>query len=148
IFQQKDVTIEHGQPLLFNDAYSDRYRKSAASHLGIKIVLHKIIEGLPTEVRPGTQAGLKLSAGLIVPMISNIFFAKLTCTLGRNNGRQQGAIHPDTAFMNSLDADALIPTGFVKVRPLTLQLFEYLNIFDAGDIERAKTINQACPRPS
>ncbi|KAJ7243177.1 FAD/NAD-P-binding domain-containing protein [Mycena haematopus] len=128
IWPRKEVTIVHGQRLLFNDAYPDRFRKSAADHLtrrGVKILLGDVVEDLPAEAGPATvltQGGLKLSADLVV--------------------KTTGATHPNTAFLNSLDADALTSAGFVKVKP-TLQLHNYPNIFAAGDIVEWKEQKQA-----
>jgi hypothetical protein len=70
--QEKEVTIVHGQRLLFNDAYPDRFRKSAAGHYtarGIKLLLDEIVEDVPAEAGPATvltRDGHKLTADLVV----------------------------------------------------------------------------------
>ncbi|KAF7349341.1 Apoptosis-inducing factor [Mycena sanguinolenta] len=128
IWPEKEVTIAHGQRLLFNETYSDRFRKSAADHLirrGINILLNEIVRDLPSEAGPATvltQSGLELSADLVL--------------------KTTGPTHPNTAFINSLDADILTSAGYVKVQP-TLQLHKYPNIFAAGDIVEWKEQKQA-----
>ncbi|KAJ6590704.1 FAD/NAD(P)-binding domain-containing protein [Mycena vulgaris] len=128
IWPQKEVTIVHGQRLLFNDTYPDKFRTSAARSLterGVKIHLNDVVENVPASAGPAvvtTRGGLELSADLIV--------------------KATGATHPNTAFINSLSADALTPAGFVKVKP-TLQLLSYPNIFAAGDIIDWKEQKQA-----
>ncbi|KAJ7209384.1 FAD/NAD(P)-binding domain-containing protein [Mycena haematopus] len=117
IWPEKDVTIVHAKPLLFNDTYPTKFRGAMAKGLtarGIKLHLDDVVEnpvltGCTVVV---TRTGLSLSADLIL--------------------RTTGASHPNTAFIKSLDADVLTPAGFVKVKP-TLQLFNYPNIFAAGD---------------
>ncbi|KAJ6492999.1 hypothetical protein C8R45DRAFT_988573 [Mycena sanguinolenta] len=128
IWPEKEVTIAHGQRLLFNETYPDRFRKSAADHLtrrGVKILLDEIVEDLPSQAGPATvltQSGLKLSADLVL--------------------KTTGPTHPNTAFIRSLDADILTSAGFVNVQP-TLQLHKYPNIFAAGDIIEWKEQKQA-----
>ncbi|KAJ7487851.1 FAD/NAD(P)-binding domain-containing protein [Mycena latifolia] len=119
IWPDKEVTIVHGQRLLFNDTYPDKFRTSAARGLterGVKIHLNDVVKNIPAQVGPATvttRGGLELSADLIV--------------------KATGATRPNTTFISSLDADALTPAGFVKVKP-SLQLLNYPNIFAAGDI--------------
>ncbi|KAF8189787.1 FAD/NAD(P)-binding domain-containing protein [Mycena galopus ATCC 62051] len=128
IWPEKEVTIVHGQRLLLNDTYPDRYRRSAADHLtrrGVKMQLDDIVEDFPAEAGPITiltRGGVKLSADLVV--------------------KTTGAARPNTAFITSFDADALTSTGFVKVKP-TLQLLNHPNIFAAGDIVEWKEQKQA-----
>ncbi|KAJ7216241.1 hypothetical protein C8J57DRAFT_1149682 [Mycena rebaudengoi] len=127
IWPEKDVAIVHAKPLLFNDTYPDKFRTAIARGLtarGIKLHLGDVVENhvLTGSTAVVTRAGLKLSADLIL--------------------RTTGASHPNTAFIKSLDADALTPAGFVKVKP-TLQLFNYPNIFAAGDAIEWKEQKQA-----
>ncbi|KAJ7662014.1 hypothetical protein DFH06DRAFT_1191300 [Mycena polygramma] len=126
IWPEKDVAIVHSKPLLFNDTYPDKFRIAMAKGLtarGIKLYLGDIVENVPAGSTVAvTRAGLNLNADLIL--------------------RTTGASHPNTAFIKSLDADALTPSGFVKVKP-TLQLFNYPNIFAAGDAIEWKEQKQA-----
>ncbi|KAJ7509427.1 hypothetical protein B0H11DRAFT_1249216 [Mycena galericulata] len=128
IWPEKEVTIVHGQRFLFNEAYSDRFRTAAANDLkrrGVKIHLDDVVEDPPTTPGPAvivTRDGHKLGADLII--------------------KTTGASHPNTAFLNTLDTDALTSAGFVKVKP-TLQLLNYPNIFAAGDIVDWKEQKQA-----
>lgn len=65
----------HKQRLLFNDTYTDRYRRSAANHLtarGVTLHLDDTVEDLPAEAGPATvltKGGLKLSADLVVSVL-------------------------------------------------------------------------------
>ncbi|KAJ7637250.1 FAD/NAD(P)-binding domain-containing protein [Mycena polygramma] len=128
IWPEKEVTVVHGQRLLFNDTYPDRFRKAAANHLigrGVKIQLDSIVENAPAEIGPATvvtTSGLQLTADLVL--------------------KTTGATRPNTDFINSLNTDVLTSAGFVKVQP-TLQLLNYPNIFAAGDIIEWKEQKQA-----
>ncbi|KAJ6608284.1 FAD/NAD-P-binding domain-containing protein [Mycena sp. CBHHK59/15] len=128
IWPDKEVTLVHGQRLLFSDVYPDKFRTGTAKMLerrGVKIVMNEFVEDIPAKTGPGevmTKGGLKLSADLIVKTV--------------------GARHPNTTFINSLDADALDSDSFVKVKP-TMQLLGYPNIFAAGDITDLKEQKQA-----
>ncbi|KAJ7788411.1 FAD/NAD(P)-binding domain-containing protein [Mycena olivaceomarginata] len=100
IWPEKEVTIVHKQRLLFNDTYTDRYRRSAANQLtarGVTLYLDDTVEDLPAEAGPATvltKGGLKLSADLVL--------------------KTTGPTRPNTDFIPSFDADALTPAGFVK----------------------------------
>ncbi|KAJ7048527.1 hypothetical protein C8F01DRAFT_1223079 [Mycena amicta] len=117
IWPTKDVSIVHGQPLLLNDTYKDRYRKRVANDLakrGVKLLLNEIVLiDAVSLTSVTTQNGLKITAGLVV--------------------KTTGAAGPNTAYIQSLGPNVLTPAGFVKVKP-TLQLQNFPNIFAAGDI--------------
>ncbi|KAF7289860.1 Apoptosis-inducing factor [Mycena indigotica] len=117
IWPAKDVTIVHGQRLLLNDSYSERYRRRVANDLAKRGVNLQLNELVPidniTADSVTTQNGLKIAAGLVV--------------------KTTGASGPNTAYIQSLGSGVLTPAGFVKVQP-TLQLLDFPNVFAAGDI--------------
>jgi len=113
----KEVTIVHGDRILLNSTYPDRFRKGLEKSIlarGVKIVLDDFVDEIPA---PGpaslkTRKGEVIHADLVVP------------TKGPR---------PNTAFVaKSLGADTLDERNQIKVNP-SLQLLKHADIFAIGD---------------
>ncbi|KAF7323982.1 Apoptosis-inducing factor [Mycena kentingensis (nom. inval.)] len=117
IFPNKAVTIVHGQHLLLNDTYSERYRRRVATDLakrGVNLQLGEVATVSDDATSVSTPSGKTISASLVL--------------------KTSGASGPNTAFLRTLKfSGALTDAGFVKVRP-TLQLVDHPDIFAVGDI--------------
>ncbi|TRM61616.1 hypothetical protein BD626DRAFT_584561 [Schizophyllum amplum] len=126
-FPEKKVTIVHGQEMLLNSTYPNKFRKAFEPRLkakGIEVISNDYIEHIPegTYSSVKTRKGKEIQTDLVLPT----FGAK-----------------PNTSF---LPASFLTSAGHVKVRP-TLQTAGHDDIFAAGDIIDWKEQKQAAKSP-
>ncbi|KAF5319265.1 hypothetical protein D9619_008307 [Psilocybe cf. subviscida] len=116
-YPDKAITIVHSDNRLLNDAYPDKFRKAVEDGVKarkIDILLNDHIDSTGLQGgRVTTRSGNSIVADLLLKV----------------HGTK-----PNTALINhSFGAEALSPSGFVKVRP-TLQLQSHADIFAVGDI--------------
>jgi len=116
-FPNKKVTIVHGDDMLVNKTYPDKFRLALDKSLrarGVEIVYNDFVDDVPAEGVVGvtTRNGKKLDADLVV------------LTTGPR---------PNTSFISTLGPDALTDRGTVRVNP-TLQLVSHPDIYAAGDV--------------
>jgi len=116
-FPNKKVTIVHGDDMLVNKTYPNKFRKALDKSLkarGVEIVYNDFVDDVPAEGVVGvtTRNGRKLDADVVV------------LTTGPR---------PNTSFISTLGLDTLTDRGTVKVKP-TLQLVSHPDIYAAGDV--------------
>lgn len=118
-YPHKKVTIVHGQDLLLNNTYPDKWRKDVEQRLrrrGVNLVMGDIVPSDALASEGGsvkTRNGKTITTDLIVP------------TRGPR---------PNTSFIGaSLSEHTLTPDGRVKIFP-TFQLQAHPRIFAGGDI--------------
>jgi len=116
-FPNTKITIVHGDNMLLNKTYPDKYRLGLAKGLkarGVDIIYNDFIHNIPAEGIVGvtTRNGKNLDADLVV------------LTTGPR---------PNTGFISTLGSDTLTERGNVKVEP-TLQLASHPDIYAAGDV--------------
>ncbi|KAG6847570.1 hypothetical protein H0H93_007320 [Arthromyces matolae] len=120
VWPEKKVTIVHGDKLLLNPSYPDKFRRAAADSLtarGINLVLDEFINDPETREVQGitTASGKELKGADLITQI------------------QTRGPRPNTTFVSeALGESSLTSLGLIRVRP-TLQLADYDNIFAAGD---------------
>ncbi|KAF8574057.1 FAD/NAD(P)-binding domain-containing protein [Ramaria rubella] len=125
IYNDKKITIVHGQPHLLSSVYPDSFRKYMGQRLmdrRISLILDDRINNIPSGTSSSivTDKGVRVEADLVVPT---------------RGGK------PNTEYIATLGKTALNSAGFVKVDP-TLQVTGFPGIFAAGDILDWKEVKQ------